>query len=274
MKFKKIYIEITNICNKNCSFCSKTKRKKEEMTLDNFKHVVNEIKPYTEYIYLHIKGEPLLHSKFKEIIEVCDKENIKVNITTNGILLEKNKEIIKSSKSIRQINISLHSYSDNEFEEVFETVDYLNKSTNIYFVYRYWTLSTGKLFSDTMCLKKLDNHYKFSTEKKLELENSFNIKLNETLYINKDLEFNWPSLDNDFFIEKGTCYGLKTHIGILSNGNVVPCCLDAEGLITLGNIFEESLDEILNNPYTLKIVQGFKENKRIAELCKHCDFKK
>ena len=244
------------------------------MTLDNFRHVINEIKPYTEYIYLHIKGEPLLHSKFKEIIKICDEQNIKVNITTNGILLNKQKSVIEESECIRQINISLHGHDEDEFEDIFETVDYLNKKTSIYFVYRYWTLSTEKLFSDTKCLKKLASHYDFSTEKKLELENNLNIKLNETLYVNKDNEFEWPSLDNEIYKEYGTCYGLKTHIGILSDGTVVPCCLDAEGSISLGNVFKESLKSILEKQYTKMIIEGFKDNKRIAELCKHCNFKK
>lgn len=274
MKFKKIYIEITNICNKNCFFCTETKRKKEEMSIENFKHAIKEIKKYTEYIYLHIKGEPLLHSKFDEIIKICDSENMKVNITTNGSLLKKRMDIIRNSNCIRQINISLHSTKDEEFDDIFNTVDFLNNSTKIYFVYRYWILSTEKLFKNTLCLKKLNEHYKFSTEKQEEIEKNMNIKLNETLYINKDEEFNWPQLNNDIFLENGGCYGLKSHIGILSDGTVVPCCLDAAGIINLGNIFKESLDYILNKGVTLKIIQGFNDNKRIMELCKHCNFKK
>ena len=274
MKFKKVYVEITNICNKNCNFCSKTKRKKEEMSIENFKRVIKEIRPYTEYIYLHIKGEPLLHSKFNEILEICALEKVKVNITTNGTFLSKHKKVIESSKAIRQINISLHSCTEKELKDIFETVDVLNKSTKIYFVYRYWTLSTEKLFEKTLCLKKLLEHYKFSTEKIKEIEENMNIKLNNTLYLNKDVEFNWPSLNNNICITDSTCYGLKSHIGILSNGIVVPCCLDSEGVINLGNIFEENLNDILNKEKTQKIINGFKDNKRIEDLCKHCDFKK
>ena len=77
MKFKKIYIEITNICNKNCSFCSKTNRKKREMSIDEFETVLKRINNYTDYIYLHIKGEPLTHSNFEEIVKLCKKYNKK-----------------------------------------------------------------------------------------------------------------------------------------------------------------------------------------------------
>lgn len=274
MRFKKVYVEITNICDKNCAFCLKSNRPKREMTIEEFRHVINQIKPYTDYIYLHIKGEPLLHSKFEDIIKICDDENIKVNITTNGSFLKNRMHIIENSNSIRQINISLHACIEEDFADIFEVVDYLNKSTKIYFVYRYWTLSTEKLFENTLCMKKLHKHYNFSTEKQKEIVENSNIKLNETLYINKDKEFNWPDLNNNIFLEKGTCYGLKSHIGVLSNGVVVPCCLDSEGIINLGNLYEETLESILNKDYTKKIIQGFKNNKRLVSLCKHCDFKK
>src|SRR5574344_1541320 len=107
MRFKKVYIEITNICNRNCTFCIKSKRNKREMQIEEFSNIIDEVKKYTDYIYLHVKGEPLLHSKFKEIIDVCDLKHMQVNITTNGTLISKKLDIIKNSKSIRQINISL-----------------------------------------------------------------------------------------------------------------------------------------------------------------------
>ena len=108
MKFNKIYIEITNYCNLNCSFCSRDDRIKHEMTLEEFKHIINEIKNYTESIYLHVKGEPLLHSKLDEILSICDENNLKTRITTNGTLLEKKKDILLSRvKRIYIIKISM-----------------------------------------------------------------------------------------------------------------------------------------------------------------------
>lgn len=68
MKFKKIYVEITNICNLNCSFCSKDNLKKKEMSLQEFDKVLSKIRQYTDTIYLHVKGEPLLHSKQKKFL--------------------------------------------------------------------------------------------------------------------------------------------------------------------------------------------------------------
>jgi len=274
MRFKKIYIEITNKCNKTCSFCSKSSRKKEEMSPTNFETIIKQVKGFTNYIYLHVKGEPLLHSEFEKIIKICDENDIQVNITTNGTLLSKQEEIIANSKCIRQINISIHSINDiNEINNILDSVKNIRNMKDIYIVYRYWTLKQNLILKENPVLDRIINYYNLSNEKQQEIENQGNIKIDDHTYINKDIEFNWPSLNNDVYDETGYCYGLKTHIAILSDGTVVPCCLDAEGIIKLGNIYESTLEEILNNERTSNIINAFKDNKRYENLCKHCTFK-
>ena len=107
-RFSKIYVEITNFCNLQCSFCSKDNLLKKEMTLDEFQIVIDKIKDYTDNIYLHVKGEPLLHSKLDNILTICDNNDLKVSITTNGTLLSNKKDILLKH-DIKQINVSLHS---------------------------------------------------------------------------------------------------------------------------------------------------------------------
>ena len=107
-RFSKIYVEITNNCNLNCSFCSKDNLPKKEMSVDEFRIVIDKIKDYTDNIYLHVKGEPLLHSHLDEILTICDNIGINVRITTNGTLLSKKKDILLKH-NIKQINVSLHS---------------------------------------------------------------------------------------------------------------------------------------------------------------------
>ena len=106
-RFKRIYIEITNICNLNCSFCPPTNRKKEYMNIESFQKIISKMENYTDYIYLHIKGEPLMHPNLKEFLELCSNKFF-VNITTNATLLKANKELLIDA-NIRQISISLHS---------------------------------------------------------------------------------------------------------------------------------------------------------------------
>lgn len=274
MRFKKVYIEITNICNKSCSFCSKSSRKKEEISPTDFEMIIKQVKKFTNYIYLHVKGEPLLHSKFEKIIQICDENNIQVNITTNGTLISKQQDIITKSKCIRQINISLHSIKDTkEINNILDAVTNIKKSKDIYFVYRYWTLKNNLIIEENPVLDKIIKYYNLSIEKQEEVKEKGNIKIDDHTYINKDIEFTWPSLNNNLCNETGYCYGLKTHIAILSDGTVVPCCLDADGIIDLGNIYNLSLEEILNSERTKNIVEAFKNNKRHENLCKHCSFK-
>lgn len=260
IKFKKIYIEITNICNFNCSFCSKDNILKKEMTIDEFEYIINQIKPYTNYIYLHVKGEPLYHSKFKEIIDICDKYNIKVNITTNGSLIKKQIEVLKN-KCIRQINISLQTYK-NINDEFLDIVTSLSNDKNI--VYRFWALD-NYILKDKYVYNYILNYYNCK-----DLGN--NIKLKNNIYIQKNKLFDWPNIDN-MENSHGYCLGTISHIGILSNGTVIPCCLDSSGIVNLGNIFDTPLHEILASDKYQNMRNSFMNNRCSEELCLHCTYK-
>lgn len=276
MRFKKVYVEITNICNKDCSFCSKGTKSKREMSIKEFNHILKEIKPLTNYIYLHVKGEPLIHSKFNEILNCCKEEKIFVNITTNGTVINKKvDDLIKYKDIIKQINLSMHSFKDDHYlKRIFDAVDEINRKTKISVVYRFWALKNNSFsLENKIILKELACHYNFSEEIKDKINKETNIKLKENLYLNKHELFTWPNLSikEEY---SGTCLGLKTHIGILSDGTVIPCCLDSDGINKLGNIFEKSINAILNNKETKQIKDGFRNNKRVKELCTRCSFYK
>jgi len=262
-KFKKIYVEITNICNLNCSFCSKDKREKKELSLKEFEIILNKINDYTDYLYLHVKGEPLLHSNLEGILNLCKKYNKKVNITTNGTLLNKQIDILLNS-CVRQINISMHSFKSDDVKDILKCSKLLSDK-GIYVVFRFWVYNTLQ----NNLINEINNYFNVKIDNGLD-----NVKVIDNIYINKDEEFIWPSLDNKEFRTKGTCLGLKTHIAILSNGIVIPCCLDSGGVINLGNIFNEDLDTILNKDRTKNIINGFNNNKLCEELCQKCGFKR
>lgn len=265
MKYKKVYVEITNACNLSCPFCAKSKRTKEFITLDNFNIVLTRLSGFTDYLYFHILGEPLLHPKINELINLASSM-YKVNITTNGYLIKK----IENNKNIRQLNISLHSFNDSYsksleeyLNDIFSVTDRLREYTFI--SYRLWVSS--KYNKDI--IDALNKKYNTNLNYK-------NIKNNRTLakniFISTHDEFIWPA-DSDETRDAGSCYALKDHIGILVDGTVVPCCLDSEGKVNLGNIYKDDLSTIINSPKYKEMLNGFKENKRIEELCKHCNFK-
>ena len=273
MKFKKVYIEITNICNLNCSFCFKDNRIKKEMSINEFETVLKKIDKYTDYIYLHVKGEPLIHSKLDEILSLTSKYNKYVNITTNGVFLKEKVDILKKYNNIRQINISLHSENNkiNYIEDIMEAVDNLK---NIFIVYRFWTLKDNKL--DNKMLKYLEiirEKYNIDNSTYEEIINGKNIKIKNNVYINKDKEFEWPDINNNYYNEYGFCYGLKNQIGILVDGTITICCLDSFGVSNLGNIFKDGMDNVIDSDKVKKIIKGFNDRKVYLDICKHCSYK-
>lgn len=259
-KFKKIYVEITNICNLKCPFCSIDDNIKKELSLEEFEEILKNIDNHTDYLYLHVKGEPLLHSRFGEILKLCKKYNKKINITTNGTLLENRiNDIIGSN--VRQINISLQSLINLDYlENIIKSADILSKN-NIQIQYRMWVHNEY----ERKVIKILEKHY----NKKIEGNNT---KLDNNIYFNVDKEFIWPDLKNEIIRENGSCYGTRSHIGILVDGTIIPCCLDSKGIINLGNIFENNLEEVLKSKRYLKMKLGFQNNKIEEELCKKCGF--
>lgn len=263
--FKKVYVEITNNCNLKCSFCTLNKREPKVMSEKEFDLILKKLKGYTKYLYFHVLGEPLFHPHINEFIDKASHE-FKVNITTNGYLIEK----IKNNKNIRQLNISLHSFNDKyniTLEEylnrIFDCVDILRNNTFIQ--YRIWVSSQYTKDIIDAINKRYHTNIDYQNIKN-------NITLTDNVFISTHDEFAWPRLDNKLYSEVGTCYALRDHIGILVNGDIVPCCLDGDGVVLLGNIFKNSIDEIINSERFNYMLQGFKKNKKWEELCKHCNF--
>jgi len=275
--FKKIYIEITNICNLKCKFCPETNRAKEIMSVEKFEEIVRKIHKHTQLVCLHIKGEPFLHNQLKEILNILEKYNLKANITTNGTLIKQQLETLKNSKAVRQINFSIHSIMQNEninkqyLQDIFESVE---KLENVIISYRLWNLKTIKENDvNNQIIQELEKQYDIQNLKQKLTEKDF-YKIKDNIFINQDIEFTWPNLNGPIIIENGKCLALKEQIGILVDGTVVPCCLDNNGDIPLGNIFDETLEEILQKEKSIAIKKNF-ENKMITcQLCKTCGFLK
>ena len=271
-KYKKIYIEINNICNLNCSFCSKTNQKKRTMTKEEFKSILEKINHYTDYLYLHVKGEPLLHPNIIDFIKLAETYHLKVNITTNGTLFPLVAKQLGECHNLNKINFSLHSENNipHYLDNIFENVKYLSKKTTI--IYRLWTLKNNKLDKkSTKIVEKIKDYYHLSPEVVDKIIKNQNTKISSTIYVDKDNEFVWPKISD--YKSIGYCYALKTQIAILVDGTVVPCCLDAEGKINLGNIYEANLENIISSPRYQNLKKSFQNRKPCEKLCQSCTFK-
>lgn len=242
------------------------------MSPEVFSAILFSIRPYTNYIYLHVLGEPLLHPHIDELLSIAEKQGFFINMTTNGSLLTKRKEILVQHK-IRQYNISLHDAEENMSESKWGS--YLenvisfaqNQSANSYFSLRLWNEgSENSIRYNQFCESFVQE--KFAVEV---VENCRNLKLADHIYLQRSSRFVWPGGEGKG-MEERNCYALRDHIAILSDGTVVPCCLDADGNMALGNILQESLETILHKERSQRIADGFRQHRVVEKFCKTCGF--
>ena len=269
--FSKVYIEITNICNMSCSFCHGHKRPLKRMTREEFSLILNKLQGYTKYIYYHLMGEPLTHPCLTEFIKMAGECGYKSIITTNGTLLDKRGDGLIES-GIHKINVSLHSFesgSDEDYERyVCNITDFAKKAADkgIIVVIRLWNKGFDKGRNERsieLIRRNIDGEWK---------ENTRGIRIREKLFLEWGDRFEWPDKDAELYGDKVFCYGMRDQFGILCDGTVVPCCLDHEGDLALGNLYEQSLEDILDGPRARAIYDGFSQGRAVEELCRKCGY--
>lgn len=263
---KRIYLEITNSCNLNCKFCT-NKKGTNFLSLDKFKEYIPQIKEYTNYIYLHVLGEPLLHKDINSFLDILDEYNMNLQLVTNGLLLDKHLDIL-NHKCLRKLSISIHSINNlNINDDYFKTIDYIIENNNDKYIelrfYDYDNLD-NRIKS---YLNDLKQRYGLKETGK---NNSY--KLKDNVYIFTTDLFKWPNINDEYTGDIGKCHGLKDQLAILCNGDVTSCCLDTSGINKLGNLNEKSLSQILNSDLYINSLNDLNNNKLSLPLCQHCTY--
>jgi len=282
--FKKIFIEITNRCNLACDFCPGSQRPTADMTLASFATLLPQLVPFTKHLSLHVLGEPLLHPELPQILALCHKQRMGVNLTTNGTLLPRHTQMLLAASALRQVNISLHSVSGGRCG--IDTGVYLNgvlafsrlaASQGIYISLRIWDLpatrgQNGGRWQDE-ALTWLEESFALSKSLPDAVAGGQGIKLAERIFLSQKELFVWPTLSDPDLGGRGTCRGMRDQVAILVDGTVVPCCLDAEGHIPLGNTLAEPFDKIVGGERATLIAKGFQERKVVEYLCRRCSYR-
>ncbi|HLW55788.1 MAG TPA: SPASM domain-containing protein [Bacteriovoracaceae bacterium] len=284
MRFFRSYIEISNICNLQCSFCPEVERPKKILSSEIFEDILLQVLPHSEQICLHLMGEPLSHPEFKKILEICDKHRAQIHLTTNGTLLNHyDFNTFFKSTSLRQINFSLHSFKDNFPERdfsayLFDILEFskqaLEAKPELYINYRLWNLPDPTLIQleNKDIIDEVCNFFSIPINERVDVGFKKSKNLTGRIYFHFDTRFRWPTLEDPHRSHKGFCHGLSQQIGIHADGAVVPCCLDKEAVINLGNIFEQSFQEIIEGERAQKILRGFQKRELVEELCQKCTF--
>jgi radical SAM protein with 4Fe4S-binding SPASM domain len=255
------------------------------MSLENFEKLNMQLKEVTKELAYHVVGDPLVLSNLDDYLNISLKHNLKVNIATTANNLTNKYFDILMNKAIKQINFSLNSYNANSHKKTLDEyltpiLDFvrfaISKEQHFFINLRIWNLDdnqSARKFNDEVFKKVnecfdsdicIDDVYKNRPK---------NIRIARMVFFNFDDYFNWPSLNNEFVSKEGFCYGLDSHFGVLSSGTVVPCCLDKDAVINLGNTNTSQLKDILNSNRVKDIQNGFRNKKVVEELCQKCEYR-
>lgn len=269
---KKAYLEITNICNLQCAFCPGTKREKRFMSYEDFRLLAAKLRPHTDYLYFHLMGEPLLHPELGRFLDYAGALGFKVIITTNGTLLAERGELLLNSPAVHKVNISLQSFEANRKGELDEYI-----SSCAAFAEKAGRL--GKI-----CVLRLWNRNGLdSMNSRIEellqvqfpkpwLDSRSSRKLMDRVFLESGERFDWPDTQAEYRGESCFCYGLRDQIGVLCDGTVVPCCLDHDGDIPLGNLLAQDFDAIMSTSRVKAIYSGFSQRRAVEPLCQRCGY--
>ncbi len=269
----KAFLEITNVCNLACPFCHGTKREKRSISVTEFKTAAKKLRGFADYLYFHLMGEPLLHPDLAEFFDIADELGFKVILTTNGTLLDKKAPILLDAPALHKVSISLHCYEVNSMgltldEYLACCFDFCRRAAERgkIAVLRLWNKGGFESQNGEIIAKMREF---FGGEWK-EIYSGYKIK--ERIFLEWGELFDWPDTDGEYVGSTHSCYGLRDQIGILCDGSVVPCCLDADGAITLGNIFEQELADILVSPRAQALKRSFETKNVCEELCQRCGY--
>jgi radical SAM protein with 4Fe4S-binding SPASM domain len=275
-QYNKVYLEITNRCNLRCSFCPGTRRPPRTMSPAEFRLLAEKLRPATRYLYLHLMGEPLLHPELPALLAIAGELNFLVNITTNGTLLPQVGETLLAAPAVRKVSISLHSLEANDSRafsaylgsciSFAKRAAAAGKLTGL----RLWNLDGSLPGQNDLNAPMLEElHRAFPGEWPPVREGH---KIAERIYLEFGERFEWPDLSAGEREGDAFCYGLRDQFGVLCDGTVVPCCLDHEGDLALGNLFTQPLEEILSSPRARAIYESFSGRQAREELCRKCGY--
>ena len=269
--YSRVYVEITNICNMACSFCHGHSRKPARMNKAQFARILSQLAGKTEYVYYHLMGEPLTHPDLPDFIAMASEKGFRSVITTNGTLLsEREAELLGAG--LHKISISLHSFEkkDPQAQE-----SYLQQCA----AFAEKAAEAGALVSFRLWNRGVDGGNNDRTLAVLQWllpgqwqENSRGYRIRDRIFLEYGDRFSWPDRDAKDLGKEVFCYGLRDHFGILCDGTVVPCCLDSDGVISLGNVFEQDLTGILESDRAKAMGKGFSCRNATEDLCRRCGY--
>ncbi len=277
------YIEITNTCNLDCHFCPKHHRARRQMTAEEFELLTDKMRGKACFLYFHLMGEPTLHPLLPQFVNTARQKGFKTVLTSNGTLLHRCRKLLNTLP--HKIQLSLHSHESNakgNLEEYMdEVMDFSLQAAQAgtCMVLRLWNQG-GREKENERVMQLMAQHVPHPWKVRPD-----GYQLCDNLYLEFDRKFEWPDAEaamtrtTDERNNKETntpkvqlfCKALKKQIGILADGSVVPCCLDHNGDVVLGNLLSQSLEDILASPRARAMTEAFSHHSASEKLCLSCE---
>lgn len=282
-RFRRVNVEITNRCNLSCPFCASSSRPPTVMSVAAFARLATQLEPLAEEVVLHVLGEPLTHPDLSGVLAAAAAAALPVHVVTNGVLLDRRRGDLLLQSGVRQVSVSLQSarasLPEPEYGHALERVlafctRAVSERPDLYVNLRLWNAAGPRTgIDDALLAQRLSAHFGRDVGAlQVDVRRRKNVPLRGRQYLHFDSRFEWPRLDLPEGAVRGTCHGLTGHFGILADGTVVPCCLDVDGILRLGNAFDTPLAEILNSARARHIRDGFAAGRRVEPLCRRCSF--
>ncbi|MGL2697615.1 radical SAM/SPASM domain-containing protein [Helicobacter pylori] len=276
--FKKIYIELSDICGLQCGFCSNPKNIRGVMPLELFEKVCKEAAPLTPIITLHVLGDPCKLKNLNRYLSTAKRFSLKVDLVTSGVYLHNFETLLQDA--IYQISISLDAGLDNHnklnqhryIQKILEFCRYkCEKNSEVFLNLRIQDSTLEK--HQNLIKPFLESFECVSLEG---LKSQGRVRLFKKSFLNIQKTFKWPNLNAQNPLNQESkipyCYGLIKQVAILSNGVVVPCCMDTQAHINLGDLNHMPLKDILNSQKAMAIKTHFLKGEALELLCQNCSY--
>ncbi len=248
------------------------------MPLELFEKVCKEVAPLTPIITLHVLGDPCKLKNLNRYLNVAKRFSLKVDLVTSGVYLHDFETLLQDI--IYQISISLDAGLDNHnkinqhryIQKILEFCRYkFEKNSEVFLNLRIQDSTLDK--HQNLIKPFLESFECVSLES---LKTQDRARLFKKSFLNIQKTFKWPNLNAQNPLNQESkipyCYGLIKQVAILSNGVVVPCCMDTQAHINLGDLNHMPLKDILNSQKAMAIKTHFLKGEALELLCKNCSY--
>ncbi len=307
-------LALTGKCNLRCKHCntSSTWNLEEELSFDEIKRVLDQLKEEKIFNLNLFGGEPFYYPRIYEFLELLDDYPMRVTILTNGTLIdEKVVRHLKKMKFLDIIQISIDGSSaevhdwqrgEGSFSKAIQAAKLLLKdefSVKIKAIinkHNYTDIENMVKLALSLGLKDMDFGDAVECGKAAVYASDMRLEGEVHKYIMSEmfrLKREYPDFHfggtlaqkmemlTDFYEggpgkgDRGTfstCPAAQNMLSIRSDGKVVPC--SAFWTLVCGDVRENSLKDIWNNSDIFKEIRLLAEESLSSHKaeCKKCDY--